>query len=69
MKNALLRGSLSFAISCVTAGVLFAQQVPGAQPNVAERAGVGEDPDPGHAHHERGPAPTNVRLRPWCPRE
>jgi hypothetical protein len=84
MRNMILRGSLSFAISCVTAGVLFAQQpqptnpqtptdpqppatatqrgdddrdrmvtatgclkqekdVPGARPNVAERAGVTED--------------------------
>lgn len=69
MKNILLRGSLSFAISCMTAGVLLAQEppttpqipptpekivtaqgclkqekdVPGARPNVAERAGVGED--------------------------
>jgi hypothetical protein len=69
MKNILLRGSLSFAISCMTAGVLLAQEppttpqaplppekvvtaqgclkqekdVPGAKPNVAERAGVGED--------------------------
>jgi hypothetical protein len=67
MKNVLLRGSLSFAISCMTAGVLLAQEptitpqvppekvvtaqgclkqekdVPGAKPNVAERAGVGED--------------------------
>jgi hypothetical protein len=69
MRNILLRGSLSLAISCATAGVLFAQEppttpqipptteqmvtaqgclkqekdVPGARPNVAERAGVGED--------------------------
>jgi hypothetical protein len=73
-KDLLLRGGLSFAISCATAGLLLAQQpppptpetpaqraddrdrmvtatgclkqekdVPGARPNVAERAGVGED--------------------------
>jgi hypothetical protein len=77
-SNILLRGSLSFAMSCATAGVLLAQPPPptapdtpprpaqraeddrdrmvtatgclkqekdvaGARPNVAERAGVGED--------------------------
>jgi hypothetical protein len=77
MKTVLLRSAMSFALTCLTAGVLFAQtpppspqtpqtpatkadedrdrmvtatgclkqekDVPGAKPNVAERAGVGED--------------------------
>jgi hypothetical protein len=74
MRTDLLRTGLSVAISCLTAGVLLAQEplpptpqtpsvraddrdrmvtatgclkqekdVPGARPNVAERAGVGED--------------------------
>jgi hypothetical protein len=102
MKNAILQGSLAFAISCVTAGVLLAQPPPpstpqppptspqrpttapqpsddnrdrmvtatgclkqekdvaGARPNVAERAGVGEDFILTQARLQR---------RPWSPHE